>query len=264
MIEHFDLQQMSGADQVAGDADVGFGGSGVSGGMVVGEDDGVGSGGDGGAEDLAGMDEDLVEEAFGDGLDAEESTAGVQEKDLQAFDRSGKGIVAEQGGDGFGIVEDGGFATEFLGEAAGECEGGLQGDGLVASDAVSDELRPRGARDGFEASEALQEVVGDGDCGGSADTGPEEDREEFGGPEGFGAAFCEAFAGAVGFVEVADAIRLGHGCREKSWRRSAASRRGAEPIRGMRGADRLLRASRVFSVGVWVRRDRRAFRVRAE
>lgn len=163
MVEDLDLEQVPGADEVAGDTDVGFGGGGITAGMVVGEDEGVGAGGDGGAEDFAGVDEDLVEEAFGDGIDAEEAAAGIEEEDLETFDWGGDGVIAEEGGDGFGMVEDRGFEATFLGEAAGEGEGGLEGEGLVAADAAAAELLPGGAGDGFEGAEPLEEFIGDGD-----------------------------------------------------------------------------------------------------
>jgi hypothetical protein len=211
VVEDLDLEEVPGADEVAGDADVGFGGGGITAGMVMGEDEGMGAGGDGWAEDFAGMDEDLVEEAFGDGIDAEEAAPGIEEEDLETFDRGGDGVIAEECGDGFRVIEDRGFEATFLGEAACEGEGGLEGYGLVATDAASAELLPGGACDCFEGAEAEEEFFGDGDRGGALDAGAEEDGDEFCGTEGIGAAFCEAFARTVGFRKVVDPGGLEHG-----------------------------------------------------
>jgi len=213
VVEHLDLEQVSGTDEIAGDADVGFGRGGIAAGMVVGEDDGMGTGGDGGTKDFAGVDEDLVEEAFGDGIDPKEAATGVEEQDLETFDGGGDGVVAKEGGDSFGMIEDGGFPTEFLGESAGEGEGGLEGDGLVAADAAAAELLPGRPGDGLEVGEPLEKFLGDGDGGGTGDTGAEEDGDEFGGAEGVGATFGEAFTGAICLPKVLNPCVGQHGLR---------------------------------------------------
>lgn len=206
VVEDLDLEQVAGPDQVPGHADVGLGGAGVPGGMVVGEDDGVRAGHDGGAEDLSGMDEDLVQESLGDGLDAQEAAAGVDEEHLEAFDGRGDGVVAQEGGDGLGMVEDRGFLASFLGEALGEREGGLEGEGLVAADAGAAQVFPGGPGDGLEAAKALEQGFCDGEGGGSTDAGAEEDGDELGGAQGVGATLGEAFAGTVGEVKVVNAL----------------------------------------------------------
>ncbi len=228
MVEELDLEEVSGADEVAGDANVGLGRAGISRGVVVGEDDGMGTRDDRGTEDLARMDEDLVEESLGDGLDAEEAAAGVDEEDLEAFHGGGDGVVAEDGGDGLGVVEDRGFLAKLLGQALGEGEGGLEGEGLVPADARHAELLPWGAGDGLKVAEAMQQGFGYGEGGGSADAGAEQNGDELGGAEGIGASLGEPFARAVGKLEVMDALMGLHEPTRRRLRRCGGQGWGEE------------------------------------
>ena len=57
MVEDFNLEELAGLDEVAGDLDVRLGGCGITRGVDMGDDDGCGVGGDGDAEDFAGVNE---------------------------------------------------------------------------------------------------------------------------------------------------------------------------------------------------------------
>src|SRR5262249_7442970 len=107
VVKDFNLEQLAGADEIAGDFDVGFAGSGVAAGMVVDEHDGGGVGCDGGFEHLARMHENGVECALGDFFDADESAASVEEHDGKAFDFVGAVLLTEHVGDALGVIEGG-------------------------------------------------------------------------------------------------------------------------------------------------------------
>jgi len=63
MVEDFDFQQLSGANQVAGDFDVGLTRSRFARGMVVHQDEGRGGGDDGRAKNFARMNQNGVHRA---------------------------------------------------------------------------------------------------------------------------------------------------------------------------------------------------------
>ena len=80
----------------------------------------------------------------------------------------------------------------FLGQPAGEGEGGLEGDGLVLADPASAKLLPRGACQRLEAAKTMQQILRYGHGRGTADPGAQEDGEEFGIPEGVGTTVGES------------------------------------------------------------------------
>ena len=122
------------------------------------------------------------------------------------------------------MVEDRRFLTGFLGKPAGQGERGLEGDGLVLANAAPAKLLPRGACESFKASETLKQILRHRHGRRSADPGAQQDGEEFGVPEGVGTTVGEAFAGAIGLVEVEDAVVGWHGVLEESTTAGGASR----------------------------------------
>jgi hypothetical protein len=223
VIEDLDFEETPGPDQVTCDADIGLGRGGISAGMIVGEDDGMGIGTDGGTEDLPCVDEDLIEEAFGDCFDTQETASGIEKEHMKTFDTVADGFVTEEGGDSFGMIEWGGFLAHFLDESAGESEGGLETDGFVATDAGNAEIVEGGARHGFEAAKALKETIGNSDGGGTLHACSEENGQQFGGSQTVWTLFSETFPWAVPAVEIGDFVgNIGiHGLRRllcRIWR----------------------------------------------
>src|SRR4051812_26506944 len=78
VVEDVDLQQLSRANDVACRSDVSFGRTRIATRMVMDENDGGGIGGDGGAKNFAWVDENLVECALRNSVDADEPAAGVK------------------------------------------------------------------------------------------------------------------------------------------------------------------------------------------
>jgi len=90
-------------------------------------------------------------------------------------------LFAEDIGDGSGRVEDGAFPTGFSGEAAGQFERGLKGDGFVGSDSPDfAEAFPRSSRQFLEGAETVHQVMAKRDCRRTAQTGAKENGQEFG------------------------------------------------------------------------------------
>ncbi len=96
MVQHLDLEELAGADQVTRDTKVRLAGRGVSPGVVVHEDHRMGGGHNRGPEHFAGMDQHLVEDAGGHHLVALDVLAGGQQ---QHDERFLVGIVTRQGAD---------------------------------------------------------------------------------------------------------------------------------------------------------------------
>lgn len=85
MVGQFHLEGLTGPDEVAGDADVGIGGGAFSAGMVMGEDEAMGVGHDGGAEDFTRMGANRVQRSDGHQMVPEDAAAGVEEDDEELF-----------------------------------------------------------------------------------------------------------------------------------------------------------------------------------
>jgi len=226
VIQNLDLQQMAGPDEIPGDSDIGLGGGGISAWVIVGENDGVGTGSDGGAENLACMNEKLVEEALRHGVDPEKTPAGVEQEHLQTFHGSGNGVIPQEGGDRFRVIQDRRFLARFLGESAGESEGGFQPEGFVATDSAATQLLPGCAGNRFQAPESLQQFLGNGHGGSPTDPGPEKNGQQFGVSEGIGSAIGQSFPGAIGLMKVENAVIGRHGVWEKSVGKLPSSRIG--------------------------------------
>ena len=212
MVEDVDLQQLPGADEVAGDGEVGLGGGGVAAGVVVDEDERGGVGGDGGAEDLAGVDEGGVEDAGGDALGADEAAAGVEQDDVEFLDLLAAKLVAQMVGDGRGVIKLGAGGADLGGHAAGEGEGGLEGDSLVAADALDLlEILEAGLGEGMEVAVVADELAADVEGGLPAQAGAQEDGDELGVGKSISAEGGEAFARALKVGQILDARGVGHG-----------------------------------------------------
>src|SRR2546428_11496200 len=104
MIKHFDLEQLTGADQVASDFDVGLGRSGVATGMIVGQNDRRGSGRNGALKNFARMDQERVERALRNRFPPDQAAAGVEQHDLKVLHLVKAILVAEQVGKAFGSI----------------------------------------------------------------------------------------------------------------------------------------------------------------
>jgi hypothetical protein len=85
MVEHLDLEELPGADEVPGHLDVRLGGLGFPAWMVVHEDNGGGTGDHGGPEHLAGMDQDRIHGSDRGQVVAPDSAPGIQVQDDEAF-----------------------------------------------------------------------------------------------------------------------------------------------------------------------------------
>lgn len=96
MVNHVDLQQLPGANEVARHLDVGLGGSRVAGGVVVHEYHRCGAADDRYTEYLARMNEDRVQGADGHKLVPFHPAAGVEENDHKTL---GLGVEVGIGGD---------------------------------------------------------------------------------------------------------------------------------------------------------------------
>jgi len=96
VVEELDLDQSPHLDEVAGEADVGFGGGGIAAGMVVDQDHRRGPTGHGQREHPARMDEDGIEGPQGDEIGTDESPTGVQAEDMEVLDGHGAILLPEQ------------------------------------------------------------------------------------------------------------------------------------------------------------------------
>ena len=85
MVQHFDLHQLPGSDQVSRGSDVGFAWGRVATGMIVHEDDGGGRRDDCGAENFPRMAEQRVGQADRDQVMALDAPPRVQHQNHQAF-----------------------------------------------------------------------------------------------------------------------------------------------------------------------------------
>lgn len=81
------------------------------------------------------MNHNRVERALGDFLHANHAAARVQVDGLQALDRVGANLVAQQPNDGLGVVEHGRFGLRLAGQALPQQESRLDGCRLRFTDA---------------------------------------------------------------------------------------------------------------------------------
>lgn len=70
MVDHFDFEKLTGADDVARGPDVGFGRGRIAAGMIMDQNDGGGVCGDSASEHFARVHEDLVQNALRDFFNA--------------------------------------------------------------------------------------------------------------------------------------------------------------------------------------------------
>ncbi len=137
VVEDFDFEKLAGADEVAGDSDVGLGGGGFAGGVVVHEHQRGGGGHDGEAEHWQRVDQERVVGADAEEVVGFDAAAGVEEQHREAFTFGVEGfglgdVQAPVGGGGFRgiakghVVGGAGFAegNDFVNVGGGsEAEG---------------------------------------------------------------------------------------------------------------------------------------------
>ena len=104
--------------------------------MIVHDDQSVGVGGDGGAEDFARMNQECIQRALGNLLDSNQAPAGIEQDGLKRLNFVEPVFLAQQFGNSLRGIKGGSFGTNFPGHALCERERAFQGDGLVAADAL--------------------------------------------------------------------------------------------------------------------------------
>lgn len=209
VVEQFDFEQVTGASEVARDADVGLGRQWIAAGVIMGKDDGVGVGRNGAPKHFAGVDGDLVEDSLGHGLHANQAAAGIQHDNLQSLDIPAGGFVPQECRDCLRGVQNGRFTPEFLGHPRRKGKGGLQGDSLVASHPTGPEFIHVRTGEGFQGAEPLEQRFCDGDGRRAADPRAQENGDQFGVAQGRGAPGCKPFSGTILELHVED-LRCWH------------------------------------------------------
>ena len=131
MVQNVDFQQLAGANEVARDFDVRFGGSWIATGMIVRQDDRGGVGRDGWLKDLARMHQNRVEGTLGDFLKTDQLPTRVQEQDLEVLDLQHTIFLTQQVSNALRCVQRGQFLPDFLCHSTSQRERGLERDGLV-------------------------------------------------------------------------------------------------------------------------------------
>lgn len=127
VVKNLDLQQLAGAHEIARDLDVGLARRRVAAGMVMDQHQGGGTFTDRRGKYFARVNEDGVESALAECLDANQATARVQEQHLERFDGVGAVLFTEQVGDAVRSVHErrlrAGFARQPLGDQKGRLDG---------------------------------------------------------------------------------------------------------------------------------------------
>lgn len=85
VIEDFDLEKLTGSDEIAGDFDVGFGRRGFAARMIVGDDDGGCARHDCQAKHFTGMTEDCIHCPNGHEIVTLDAAAGIEDEYNQTF-----------------------------------------------------------------------------------------------------------------------------------------------------------------------------------
>ena len=127
VVEDFNLEKLTSADEVAGNLDVGFARRGFSARVVVGQEESGGGGHNGEAEYLERVNQERVVGAYADEVMGFDAAAGVEEEDGKAFAFGVEGF-------GVGNVQAPIGGGGFWGVAKGHLVGGpglAEGDDLV-------------------------------------------------------------------------------------------------------------------------------------
>lgn len=150
VVEQLDLKEFRCFDEFHGGGVIGGAGVWIAGGVVVDDDDSCGVVFDGGAEDIARVEDGFVEGAAANFCGGDEVELGVEGKDAEAFVGELAHFVGKEAHDAFGVIHGEGVAYA-LGEACGELECGLELYGFGHADASdAAELLHGGAAKGIE------------------------------------------------------------------------------------------------------------------
>jgi len=180
VIDEVKIHEEGGVFDLAGDPEVGFAGVGITGGMIVDEDESVGVAEDDGFKDIGDVEHGLVKAAVGEFLDANEVQLGIENNKAEGFVIEGAKFVLEVLVNGAGIVK--GFGGElFAGDAAAEFEGGGELHGFGGADAFDFcEFTGTGAGDAGEGTESDEEIGGELENVGAFDAGAQENGDKLG------------------------------------------------------------------------------------
>ena len=123
MVEHLDAQQNPGPQDLTRDADIGLRRARIPAGMIVNQDDGVGTGGNGRSKNLSGVHQDLIDEALGDRLHANEATTGIEQEHHHPLSIPTRRGVGEQGRDARRGIEERGRVDGLPGHPTTQFQG---------------------------------------------------------------------------------------------------------------------------------------------
>lgn len=205
VVEEFDLQEGGGFFELLGDAAVGLARGGVTGGVVVGEDEGVAEVEDDGAQNFAWVGEGFVDEAASDFFHVDEAEAAVEDEDVEDFLAEVGGERGEKFVNNLGFIEDG-AGEIFAGHAGSELERGEELAGFGEAEAVlfGDFFDAESAQVA-DAAVLLDELAADLDGAVSFGAGAQENGEKFVRGQRAGTESSHFFTRAFIIGEVLDA-----------------------------------------------------------
>ena len=205
MVQDFDLEQLTGADQVARHFNVRFGRGGVAARMVMRQNDGGGSARNGALEDFTRMNQQRVECPLRYRLPADQASAGVEQHDLKILHLVNAILLAKKVGDAGRSIEQRRFAPELLGHPARQGKSALQRNGFVAPD-PSDlaEVFKICSGEVVKCLKCFEKLLGNAHCRGAFGASPQQDGDQFRVAKSVSAAQNEPFAGTLMLRQVPD------------------------------------------------------------
>ena len=196
MVQHLNLQDRSGPDEILGDLDIGLGGGGIAAGMVVGQNDGGGVLADGFAKHLPRMDEQGVQGSIGDLVYVDQAAPGVEQDDMKGLRLPEGDMITQEGCNGLWRIEWRGVDLEFASHLSGEGEGGKECHCLVPSNALHGaQFIKRCVRQLAQGAEFVEHLLRNLHHIGPLQPGAQEDRHELRIAQRVRPLACQSLAG---------------------------------------------------------------------